>query len=106
MPSNTTEYSKRYWRENKERLKELSKRKRQKKNAEYKPMPEKYISNSPECAAIVMLLTRAQRVSGLPMSEFIKGFRGVDKMTGWKEIRETYQNWRDTDEGQRLIGDR
>ena len=104
MPSNTTEYSKRYWRENKERLKELAKRKRQKKNAEYKPMPSKNISNSPEAAAIVMLLMRAQRSSGVSMPDFVEGLQR--DMTAWKEIRETYHEWRGTDEGESLIGDR
>ena len=57
---------------------------------------------SPEGAAVVLLLERAQKASGLTMSDFVQTMQG--SMGAWQHIRAGYRKWRETDEGQSLIG--
>ena len=106
MPSNSKEYSSKYWHENKERLREAKRERRKQQNARYRPMSTKKIKCSPEAAAVITLLMGAQRKSGVSMPEFVQALRGAASNATWRELSEVYQIWRDTDEGQRLIGDR
>ena len=72
--------------------------------ARRKPKPPN-TRRCPEAAAIILILQQAQRKSGQTMSEFVGGLSGCGNQKTWRAIREVYQNWRDTDEGQSLVGD-
>ena len=66
--------------------------------------PEKRTSQ--EGAAVVVLLERLIDKSGMTRRDFVAGMSRVGDKRIWSELREVYQRWRDTDEGQSLIGNR
>ena len=104
-----SELNRAYREKNRDRIREQRRRYLEKCKAEraHKPKarPNRGGVQSPELAAIIMLLQRAQEKSGVSMPEFVQALRGAASNATWRELSEVYQIWRDTDEGQRLIGD-
>ena len=98
-----SELNRAYREKNRDRIRENRRRYLEKCKAERmhqpKARPNRGGVQSPELAAIIMLLQRAQEKSGVSMPEFISGLRAADNKMTWRNIRKLYQEWRVQCEG-------